>query len=242
MRIEKKSERPFLIIHKEAVKMSIPREANIADSFYNIHNIITRGLGVSLEAVQRIIQSSFNNKKDHEGFFNYIRSLSSVLNAHHLTEDDLAFPYFRDKLPQAPFDNWTYWHHKMVEILDEINLAMEKCEKKDQLEAGLRDMENALARLKEGWPYHIQPEADEFISKADALVPVEEQLRLVKLFTEYVLQHALPLYLTVPFMLYNLPLEDRKVFSQWIPAEDILNLIPIVWKEKWASMAPFLLE
>ena len=221
--------------------MAKQQDSNIAVSFFNIHNIITRGLQVSLESVQRILQGGFQGEMDQEGFFNYIRALSSVLNAHHLTEDDLAFPYFRDKLPEAPFDNWMYWHKKMVVILDEINLAMEKCEKKDQLEAGLRDMENALSRLKEGWPYHIQPETDEFINKADALVPVEEQLRLVKLFAEYVLQHALPLHLTVPFMLYNLPMEDRQVFSQWIPAEGILNLISTSWKEKWEAMIPFLL-
>jgi hemerythrin-like domain-containing protein len=221
--------------------MAKQQDSNIAVSFFNIHNIITRGLGVSLESVQRILQVGFQGEMDQEGYFNYIRALSSVLNAHHLTEDDLAFPYFRDKLPEAPFDNWMYWHKKMVVILDEINVAMEKCNKKDQLEAGLRDMENALSRLKEGWPYHIQPETDEFINKADALVPVEEQLRLVKLFAEYVLQHALPLHLTVPFMLYNLPMEDRQVFSQWIPAEGILNLISTSWKEKWEAMIPFLL-
>jgi hemerythrin-like domain-containing protein len=221
--------------------MAEQQDFNIAVSFFNIHNIITRGLRVSLESAQRVLKGGFLGERDREGFFNYVRALNSVLNAHHLTEDDLAFPYFRDKLPEAPFDNWTYWHHKMVEILDEIKQAMEKCEKKDQLETGLRDIENALARLNEGWPYHIQPETDEFINKADALVPVEEQLRLVKMFAEYVLQHALPLHLTVPFMLYNLPVEDRQAFSQWIPADGILNLVPTSWKEKWESMIPFLL-
>jgi hypothetical protein len=42
-------------------------------------------------------------------------------------------------------------------------------------------------------------------------------------------------------MLYNLPVEDRKVFSQGIPAEVLQNLVPVVWKEKWESMTPFLL-
>ncbi|MGA2488677.1 MAG: hemerythrin domain-containing protein [Anaerolineales bacterium] len=221
--------------------MSIKQETNIAVSFYNIHSIITRGLRVSLESAQGILQRGFQGEMTREGFFNYVRSLTSVMNAHHLTEDDIAFPYFRDKLPEAPFDDWTYWHGKMAEMLDEINLALKKYEKKGELETELRNIENALARLNEGWPFHIQPETDEFINKADALVPVEEQLRLVSLFAEYVLENALPLYLTVPFMLYNLPVEDRKAFSQWIPAEGILNLVPVVWKEKWASMAPYLL-
>lgn len=221
--------------------MTTKQESNIAVSFLNIHNIITRGLRVSLESARDILQGGFQGERNREGFFNYIRSLTSVMNAHHLTEDDIAFPYFRDKLPEAHFTDWTYWHGKMVEDLDKINLAVERCEKEDELETGLRDIENVLAELNDWWPYHIQPEADEFFNKADALVPVEEQHRLVRQFSNYVLKNALPLSLTVPFMLYNLAVEDRLSFSQWIPAEGILNLVPVAWKEKWASMAPYLL-
>jgi hemerythrin-like domain-containing protein len=216
-------------------------ESNIAVSFFNIHSIITRSLRVSLESVQGVLQQDFQGDGSREGFFNFIRALTSVLNAHHLTEDEIAFPYFRDKLPDAPFDTLTYYHHVMVLILDEINLAVDKSNNKGQLEIELRNIENALARLNEEWPYHIQPETDEFINKADALIPVEEQLRLVRLFAEHGLKNAVPHYLTVPFMLYNLPVEDRKVFSEGMPAEVIQNLVPVVWKEKWESMTPFLL-
>jgi hemerythrin-like domain-containing protein len=221
--------------------MSNQQESNVAVSFFNIHNIITRGLRVSLESVQEVIQRGFQDEESQEGFFNFIRALTSVMNAHHLTEDEIVFPYFRDKLPEAPFDSLTYYHHLMVLILDEINLAVGKCANKDQLETELMNIENALARLNEEWPYHIQPETDEFINKADALIPVEEQLRLVRLFAEHGLKNAVPHYLTVPFMLYNLPLEDRMIFSQGMPAEVIQNLVPVVWKEKWESMTPFLL-
>ncbi|MFZ0532526.1 MAG: hemerythrin domain-containing protein [Anaerolineales bacterium] len=221
--------------------MSKSQESNIAVSFFNIHRIITRSLRVSLESVQGVLQQGFQGDGNREGFFNFIRALTSVLNAHHLTEDEIAFPYFRDKLPDAPFDTLTYYHHVMVLILDEINLAVDKSNNKGQLEIELRNIENALARLNEEWPYHIQPETDEFINKADALIPVEEQLRLVRLFAEHGLKNAVPHYLTVPFMLYNLPVEDRKVFSEGMPAEVIQNLVPVVWKEKWMSMTPFLL-
>ena len=221
--------------------MSTKQESNIAVSFLNIHNIITRGLRVSLESARDILQHGFQGERTREGFFNYVRALTSVLNAHHLTEDEIAFPYFREMLPKAPFDDLTFWHHKMVEILDEINKAVEKCEKEAGLAPELRTIENALFRLDEMWPLHIQPETDEFINKADALVPVEEQRRLVRLFAEHGQKNATPAYLTVPFMLYNLSAEDRQGFSQGIPAEIIQNLVPVVWKEKWASMAPYLL-
>ena len=150
-------------------------------------------------------------------------------------------PNFRDKLPDVDFDNLTFWHHSMVEILDEINLAAEKFEKNDQPETEMRNIENALRTLNEWWPLHIKPETDDFIDKADALVPVEEQLRLVRVFAEHSLKLAVPHHLTVPFMLFNLPVVDRKVFSQGMPAEFLQNLVPVVWKEKWASMTPYLL-
>lgn len=217
------------------------QESNIAVSFFNIHNIITRSLRVSLENAQVILQGGFQDERTQEGFFNYLRALTSVLNAHHLMEDDVAFPYFRAKLPDVDFDNLTFWHHSMVKILDEINLAAEKFEKNDQPETEMRNIENALKTLNEWWPMHIEPETDDFINKADALVPVEEQLRLVRVFAEHSLKLAVPHYLTVPFMLFNLPVEDRKVFSQGMPAEVLQDLVPVVWKEKWASMTPYLL-
>jgi len=222
--------------------MSNQPETNIAISFLNIHNIITRGLKVSLESVQGVIKRGIQGEKSREGFFNFIRALTSVMNAHHLTEDEIVFPYFRDKLPEAPFDSLTSWHHEMGLRLDEINLALDKCADKAQLETELRNIENPLARLNEDWPFHIQPETDEFINLADALIPVEEQLRLVRLFAEHGLKNAVPHYLTVPFMLYNLPEDDRKVFSERMPAEVVQNLVPIVWKAKWESMKPYLLE
>ena len=222
--------------------MSTNQETNVAASFFNIHDIITRALRVSLESARGILLHGFQLELTREGFFNYIRCLSTVMNAHHLTEDNIAFPYFRDKLPDVAFDDWTYWHGKMDEILDEINLAVKKSDEKDELETELKEIENALARLNDWWPDHIGPEKDEFISKADALIPVEEQLRLVRLFAEYLLKHTEPLNLTIPFMLYNLSAEERAIFAKGIPAEVTGHLVPVVWKEQWASMAPFLLE
>jgi hemerythrin-like domain-containing protein len=221
--------------------MSNQPETNIAISFFNIHNIITRGLRVSLESVQRVLQREIRSEESREGFFNFIRALTSVMNAHHQTEDEIVFPYFRELLPEASFDSLTYWHHEMSLTLDKINLSLDKCANKDQLETELKNIENALARLNEDWPFHIQPETDDFINYTDALVPVEEQLRLVKLFAQHGQKNALPLYLTVPFSLYNLPPEDRLVFSQGMPAEVVQNLVPVVWEEKWSSMKPYLL-
>ena len=221
--------------------MSGLNNSNLAVSFLNIHSIITRGLRISITRVQEVLQHGSQDEGRRDGFFNYIRALSSVLASHHLMENEIAFPYFRNKMPEAPFDSLLEQHQEMIEILDEIRLAAEKCEKDDQPEANATKLKSTLNRLNETWHVHIQVEEDEFISKADALISVEEQLRLVELFAEHGLKIAVPHYLTVPFMLYNLPLEKRAVFSQGMPAEVVENLVPIVWKEKWESMTPFLL-
>jgi len=222
--------------------MSPSSEANIAASFNFIHNIITRGLKVSVQGIQGARQPGFQEQGSREGLFNYIRALSSVVNSHHLTEDELAFPYFRLLLPTAPFDFLMNGHREMVKLLTEINEILARCEKNDQEAADAANLESALVRLNEFWPPHIQVEWEEFISKADALVPVAEQLRLTQQFQEHGVKHAVPPYLTVPFLLYNLPLDERKEFSQGMPAELLQNLVPIVWKEKWEAMQPFLLS
>jgi len=221
--------------------MSKQQESNIAVSFLNIHSIITRALRVSIDSVRGFSQSGFKSEGSREGFFNYIRALASVINAHHLTEDEIAFPYFRDYFPEAPYDLLIATHQEMVQILGEIKLAVEKCEKNDQLATGLSNLESALTRLNDMWHPHIQIETDEFINNADALIPVQEQLRLVRLFGEHGQKNAVPPYLTVPFMLYNLPVDERKVFSQDMPPEVTQHLVPVVWKEQWESMTPFLL-
>lgn len=221
--------------------MSNPQESNIAVSFTNIHNIITRGLKVSIESVQGVIQHGFQDAGRREGLFNFIHALCSVLNSHHLTEDEIAFPYFREKMPGAPFDILIRRHQEMVEILGEIKLSLDKCEKNDQLETNLENLEEALVRLDDSWQPHIQMETVRFISKADALVPVEEQLRLVEQFAQHGVKLAVPATLTVPFLLYNLPPKDREVFSRGIPAEVLQHLVPVVWKAQWESMKPYLL-
>ncbi len=216
-------------------------ESNIATSFNNIHDIITRGLKVSIESARVAMKTGIKNERDREGLFNYIRALVSVVNSHHVTEDQIAFPYFLDKLPDAPFKKLTNQHLVIDTILDEIKMAADQCEKEGLQSGGWSTLENALVRMDELWHPHIKLEMETFIAKADALLPVEEQLRLVRQFSEYGQKLALPPYLTVPFMLYNLQGEGRKSFMQGMPSEVVDNLVPIVWKEKWVSMTPYLL-
>jgi hypothetical protein len=55
-------------------------------------------------------------------------------------------------------------------------------------------------------------------------------------------QHSQPAPLAVPFLLYNLEGEDRAFFLAVMPPEVTQQLVPVVWKEEWAPMKPFLLD
>jgi hemerythrin-like domain-containing protein len=222
--------------------MSNQAQGYIGFSLTAIHHVITRGLEVSIESARRFAESGFRDGEEQAGFLNYIRALVSVLDGHHLTEDDVAFPYFRDKLPQTPFDLLIAQHQEMIPVLGEIKSAVERCEKEGQVEAGLGDIEAGLVKVDSIWHPHIQIEHEHIVEKVDAMLPIEEQVRLVKLFGEHSQKHSGPPYLTVPFTLYNMPAEERAIFAKEMPAEVTGHLVPVVWKEQWASMAPFLLE
>jgi hypothetical protein len=214
----------------------------IALNFLNIHRIITRVLRVSLESIQGDIQRGVHGAWGRQGLLDYLRALTSVLNAHHLAEDDLVFPFFKPKFPNDPFASLTEWHHKMVLLLETIDQAVEKCAHGEGMAPEFRHIEEALVTLNDWWPAHIGFETDEFINKADALVTADEALGLVRQMAEFSQRLALPPELTVAFALYNLSPEDRWIFSQGMPPEVLQHLVPVVWKPKWEAMKPLLLE
>ena len=69
-----------------------------------VHNAITRGLDVSSERSAAFVQEGYPDAATQEGLVTYVRTLAWVLNAHHLSEDHVAFPFLRSKLPDAPYD------------------------------------------------------------------------------------------------------------------------------------------
>jgi hemerythrin-like domain-containing protein len=222
--------------------MSSQPESYLGFSLTAIHNVITRALEVSSERAREFAERGFRDGEEQTGFLNYVRTLALVLEGHHLTEDDIAFPYLRDKLPEAPFDLLMAQHQMMIPVLDEIRSAVERCEKEGQVEAGLKDLAAALDQVDGIWHPHIRLEHEHIIEKANATLPVEEQVKLVQLAGEHSQKHSGPPFLAVPFLLYNLDKEERAAFAKAMPAEVTNHLVPVVWKEQWASMAPFLLE
>jgi hemerythrin-like domain-containing protein len=216
---------------------------NVALDLLRIHSIITRALSVTSEKSQRFAQEGFPDASTKEGFLCYARSFVSVLHGHHLTENELAFPYFREILPDAPYDLLIAQHQELLRVLDEIKAAIEEVSADRQAAASLNKLNQALRRVADLWHRHIGIEQDHFtVARLAALINREEHIRLGRLFVEHSQKHTGPGYLVVPFLLYNLAPEERAILARNMPFLLKRLLVPVVWRARWASMRPFLLS
>ena len=217
-------------------------QPNIGADTIRIHRVITRGLDVAIERSQAYAQEGFPDATTRTGFVCYVRSLVSVLDAHHLTEDELVFPYLQGKLPGAPYDLLTAQHRDMEQVLEKIKPEVDAVAVDKRPGPALEALNSALRSIADIWHPHIQLEEEHFdVDELAALIEPEEHVRLGQMFGKHGMEHMGPDYLVVPFVLYNLSTEDRAIMSQVMPPVVIQQLVPIEWKEKWAPMLPFLL-
>jgi hemerythrin-like domain-containing protein len=223
--------------------MSASNKPNIGAVMVRVHHAITRGLEVSSERSAAFVQGGYPDAATQGGFVTYVRTLASVLNAHHLSEDHVAFPYLRSKLPDAPYDELMAEHQEMEEILEELQAAIEAVAAEAQAGESLNALNGTVTRLAELWHPHIDKEHFHLydIEKTEAVMDVDEQVQLSKEVGDYSQQQGEPA-LMVPFLFYNLSPEERALMAQAAPPALLQELLPVVWKEKWAPMEPFLLD
>jgi len=223
--------------------MSEVRKPNVGADMLRIHSVITRGLGVSIERSASYAEKGYPDAATQAGFVLYVQTLVSVLSGHHLVEDEVAFPYLRDKLPDEPFDQLMADHRVMEDILDELRVIAEAMAAEAQAGDALHDLNRAVTRLAELWHPHIHKEEHFYdVERMAALMDVDEHVRLGGMLAEHGQQHMQAPYLGMPFILYNLPADERAILAQMMPPAVTQQLVPVDWKEKWAPMKPFLLD
>lgn len=206
------------------------------------HQSISRGIHMATLYSHIFGRCGFPEGRIRPGFADYAKSLISALHAHCLTEDALAYPRLRDILSEAPFDLLADQHHRMVPLLDEIKLKIDPAVDSSATGDCLEKLKTSLTELADIWRPHIEAEERHFTpEKIDALMSPDEQALLLTQFAEFNQKHSEPDYLVVPFTLFNLAPEDRDIVSKMMPPDVTQRLIPLAWKEKWQSMAPFLL-
>ncbi len=83
--------------------MSDQVKPNIAVSLFVIHKVISRSIDVAIESTQDFAEHGLHKEKPVEGFINYVKAFISILHAHHLHEEELVFPYYKNKLPDTHY-------------------------------------------------------------------------------------------------------------------------------------------
>jgi len=223
--------------------MDEARKTNIGDDFLCVHRVVTRALNVMVEHSQSFFKDGYPGESQYEGFVNYIGSFSAFLHTHHLYEKLIFFPYLRDKIRDAPYDLLSAQHKKIVPLVDEISLVKDELAARRDDSEGLTHLEQAVTRLRTLWQPHIRIEEAYFSpDRIGPLMDEQEISRLRAVNAEHNQKHAVPDYLVIPFFLYNLSADDRAAMMLNMPAVVTQQLVPVTWKEKWASMQPFLLE
>ena len=216
---------------------------NVGADMLRIHRVITRGLDVAAQRGAAFARDGFPSPAIQEGFLTYLRALSGVLDAHHLGEDETAFPYFRDKLPNAPYDKLMADHRVIEGVLEKLQAAVKAVAGSAQPADSLRDVNRAVGTLAGLWHPHIGIEEALWDPETVAsLLDEEENLQLGQKLAESSQKHLHATEIEIPFVLYNLGPEDRAVMAKMLPPVVTQQLVPLVWRAKWAPMKPFLLE
>jgi hypothetical protein len=214
---------------------------SLGTELLRIHSIITRGLKISIEYGKSFAEQGYPSARMREGFINYVRSCLAVLDSHHRVEEQMAFPYFRDVIPEAPYELLTSQHQSMLPVLAQSLIVVGEANEFSG-NAPSDKLHFLLKAINDIWQPHIRLEEDHFtVGRINRMVSPEEQMRLIKLFVEHSRQYSKPDYLVIPFLLYNLTPEERHAFAKGLPPVVTEELVPVVWREKWAPMEAFLL-
>ena len=218
-------------------KESITLEMSpLAGGLLRIHKVITRGLKISIRKCDEYIEKKGIPPKEIDGFIRYISTLKWVTHSHHLSEDEIAFPFFKDHI-KAPYNRLKDDHILMVDMLDKLDKSLQELPSK-----GVGNLRDVLEEIKGIWESHIKIEEENFAAeKLQAVIGLEEQEKLAEKLAEHGRNNSGPGPLTLPFVLYNLESKDRQFILMSLPWIVRKVLIPIVWRKQWKPMKPFLL-
>ncbi|MBW6465241.1 MAG: hemerythrin domain-containing protein [Brevefilum sp.] len=213
----------------------------LADYFLTVHQVISRGVDISNAHIDGFIKDGFPNETIFDGYLNYLHALIVLFDSHHKTEDDIAFPFFREALPNTHFE-WLLEDHDLITgFIEELHPILDALNKREQVNVNLVLCKDILFKMSDRWYGHIGLEEEEFINLIDDLISNEERVRLFSQFKNYNYKLLKPHNLTFPFMLYNLEPQDQRHIVNAYSEARFADLDAPAWRAEWESMIPFLL-
>mgnify|MGYP000892622284 FL=1 len=214
----------------------IENQRDVGTDIIRFHRLITRSLEIVIQNVNKFLERGAIEELNREGFLKYAQSFSIVLEAHHVLENEKIFPYFMDKLPDAPYDRLLTQHEWIKTSLSQINSGINNLKSNVHELESLNLLKTSLGQIDKIWHPHIQIEENQIYGRVESLnLSLKENNRLKE-------EYAQPANLVMPFVLYNLSPDDRAVLASALPEKVTKQLIPIDWKDEWASMQPFLIK
>jgi hemerythrin-like domain-containing protein len=214
---------------------------SMAQTLRTVHKVITRGVEVTKSRSQSFAEQGLPDEALLSGFISYARTFVNLTHAHHDGEEVLIFPFSQEKMPGTSFDLLKAQHRELAALLDEMGAAIDEAEKNPATES-LSRISRLGAQVSEIWRNHIREEETIFSAeRVNAVVTPEEQGKLMQQAAQHGMAHAGPDYLAAPFLLHNLEPEDRAYMAAEMPPIISQELVPVVWKDQWAPMKPFLL-
>lgn len=200
------------------------------------HKVISRGLEVSLRKCDGYIGKPGIPAAELRGLSMYVKALKCVTHAHHLSEDEIAFPYFRN-LIEAPYDILSNDHLAITDILDKMENSLAGISSD-----GTGRLNEALSEFNQIWGPHIAIEELNFAAeKLHKVTNIKQQADLTRELSEHSRKNAGPGPLVLPFLIYNLEGKERELFTKPIPWIVRKVLVPVVWKGQWKPMEQFFL-
>jgi hemerythrin-like domain-containing protein len=201
-----------------------------------IHGIISRGLSISIRKCNEYLEKPDMLPKEAPGFSRYLTTLKWVTHSHHLSEDEIIYPHFKDRI-EAPYVRLTNDHQDIARILVTLDQHI-----RDLSSGGVGKLREILGEFERLWAPHIRIEEENFTAeKLQMIMGMEEQLDFAKKVGGHGMKNSGPGPLALPFLVYNLEGRDRELFLMQIPWIVKKVLMPILWKGQWKSMSPFLL-
>jgi hemerythrin-like domain-containing protein len=208
----------------------------IVKGLLTIHKVITRGLRTSIQKCDEYLVKQAIPPEEAAGFTIYLTSLRYIMHSHHLSEDDISFPIFRD-LIEAPYNQLMDDHVKIASLLDTLDQQLSGLSF-----AGIGNLRTLIVEIESLWLPHIRIEEENFTSdRIDKVIEKEKQVKIVEKMSRHGIENSGPGPTSLPFLFYNLEGKEREDFMMHFPWIVKKILVPIIWKVKWKPMKPFLL-
>jgi hypothetical protein len=209
-----------------------------------IHTIITRGLEVCHTNCLAFAQDGFPDANTQIGFYRYTYSLLVVMDTHHRAEEEIAFPYFQSRVPSLRIEPLVEQHKQMRPHFNEMRMALASSEDASFSTTSLNHLAYACNNVHILWGMHAPAEENYFAANSESalLLTAAEQQEITRRNAEHSQKNSNPPDWVVPFLLFNLPPDEREAMSQSMPQQLTKVMVPYMWKNGWAPMKPFLLD